>query len=184
MRTGANERDLSSSASGKMSPSDAAPGRPTSGDEELMRQVAGGQQEAIGPLYTRYAPVVFGMATRAFDRAGAEEVVQEVFLEVWRNAASFDPTRGPFRPWILQIAHYRIANELRRRRRRPRTESDPDGRHLESFPDPAPDQAQEAWVQYRREVLASAIQQLPPPQRQALGLAFFQELTHDQIAAA
>lgn len=183
MSTGANTRDSSPSAPGEMSPSDVAPDRPSPADEELMREVASGRQEAIGPLYARYAPVIFGMATRALDRAGAEEVVQEVFLEVWRNAASFDQGRGPFRPWVLQIAHYRIANELRRRRRRPRIEPDPEGARLASLADPAPDPSEESWIAYRREVLRSAIEQLPPPQRQALGLAFFQELTHDQIAA-
>src|SRR5262249_33272088 len=146
-------------------------------------EVAAGRQEAIGPLYARYAPIIFRMAARSLDKPAAEEIVQEVFLEVWRHSARFDVKRGPFRPWVFQIAHYRIANELRRRSRRPRADQHPDEDTWASLPDPAPDQAEAAWMDYRREVLASAIAQLPAPQRQAVGLAFFQELTHDQIAA-
>lgn len=80
-------------------------------DEQLMREVASGRQEAIGQLYARYSPLLFGLAAQALDRATAEEIVQDVFLAVRKNAASFDPARGPLRPWILQIAHFRIANK-------------------------------------------------------------------------
>lgn len=160
---------------------DEAPAKP---DETLMEEVASGRAESVGPLYERYAPAIFGMATRALGRPAAEEIVQEVFLEVWRHAAKFDAKRGPFRPWLFQIAHYRIANELRRRSRRPHIEPDPEGERLAGLADPAPDPSEESWFAYRKEVLRSAVEQLPPPQRQALGLAFFQELPHDQIAAA
>jgi RNA polymerase sigma-70 factor (ECF subfamily) len=151
-------------------------------DEELIQSIASGRQEAVGPLYSRYAPTVLGMAAQALDRATAEEIVQDVFLAVWKNARSFDPARGRARPWLLQIAHYRIANELRRRRRRPQTLADPDGERLRSLPDLMPDQSEEAWESYKREALARALEKLPPPQRQALGLAYFAELSHDQIA--
>jgi RNA polymerase sigma-70 factor (ECF subfamily) len=153
-------------------------------DEELIRELASGRREAIGPLYARYAPLLFGMAAHALDHATAEEVVQDVFLAVWKSAASFDPARGPVRPWLFQIAHFRIANELRHRSRRPRTEADPKGTILASVPDPGPDQAERAWGEHRRSALRSAFEQLPPPQRQALGLAFFEDLTHGEIAAA
>src|SRR5215472_18918547 len=176
--------DPRSGAPQKMSSADIDPSSAAPSDEELMAEVAAGRAESIGPLYARHAPVIFAMARRALDRSTAEEIVQEVFLEVWRHAARFDRERGPFRPWILRIAHYRIANELRRRSRRPRTENEGDEARWESLADPSPDQADAAWIEYRRQVLASAIAQLPPPQRQAVGLAFFQDLTHDQIAAA
>ena len=152
-------------------------------DEALLRAVASGQQDAIGPLYARYAPTVLGMAVQALGRPAAEEIVQEVFVAVWKNARSFDPDRGPVRPWLLQIAHYRIANELRRRRRKPELSLDgePDG-GLAALPDPAPDQTERAWLAYRREALRRALEKLPAPQQQALGLSFFEELPHDEIA--
>jgi RNA polymerase sigma factor (sigma-70 family) len=152
-------------------------------DEELMRALVSGREDAIGPLYSRYAPIVFAMAAQALDRPTAEEIVQDVFVAVWKNAASFEPERGPVRPWLLQIAHYRIANELRRRSRRPQVEADPEGEHLGRVPDPAPDPVAITWTEYRRAALRRALEELPPPQRQALGLAFFQDLSHGEIAA-
>src|ERR1700730_10954188 len=81
-------------------------------DEELITLLASGQQEALGPLYGRYASLIFNMAPRSVDRSAAEDIVQDVFLTVWRHASSFDPERGPLRPWLLQIAHFRILNEI------------------------------------------------------------------------
>ena len=157
---------------------------PTSAtDEQLMRDLAAGREEAIGSLYARYGPLVYGLAAQAVDRGTAEELVQDVFLAVWRGASSFDPGKGPVRPWLLQIAHYRIANELRRRSRRPRTDGNPDEENLASFPDPVSDQAEETWRSHRRAILKRALEELPPPQRQALGLAFFEDLSHGEIAS-
>jgi RNA polymerase sigma-70 factor, ECF subfamily len=148
-----------------------------------MSRLAAGRQEAIGPLHARYAPILFGMAAQALDRATAEEIVQDVFLTVWRNASSYDPAQGPVRPWLLQIGHFRIANELRRRSRRPKTEPDSE-EALSSLSDPGPDQTQRAWDEYRRIAIRSAFERLPSPQRRALGLAFFEDLSHHQVAAA
>src|ERR1700722_14186010 len=92
-------------------------------DEELMRHLAAGQPEALGALHARYASLINGVAARSLDRAAAEEISQEVFLAVWRHAASFDPTRGTFRTWVLQITRSSLLNELRRRGRRPRAAS-------------------------------------------------------------
>jgi RNA polymerase sigma-70 factor (ECF subfamily) len=103
---------------------------------------------------------------------------------VWKSAPTYDPKRGPVRPWLLQIAHYRIANELRRRSRRPQIQSDPEGEKLASIPEPGPGQSEEVWNAYRHSALRRALEELPPPQRQALGLAFFDQLSHDEIAAA
>ena len=90
-------------------------------DEELMRQLAAGRSEALGPLHARHASLIYGVAARALDRAAAEEISQEVFLAVWRHAASFDPTRGTFRAWVLQITRSSMLNELRRRGRKPQS---------------------------------------------------------------
>src|SRR5260370_15506652 len=63
-------------------------------DDELMRDLALGQQEALGPLYSRYAALVFNIAHQSLDRPAADDIVQEVFLTIWRGAASFDPPQG------------------------------------------------------------------------------------------
>ncbi|HEX5501050.1 MAG TPA: sigma-70 family RNA polymerase sigma factor [Thermomicrobiales bacterium] len=159
------------------------PASPERDDAELMRQLAAGRQEALGPLHARYAPLIFNLAAQTLDRPAAEELVQEVFVAVWRNAATFDPARGAFRSWVLQIAHLRILNELRRRGRRPQAAPDPDGLRLASLPDQEPEPDELAWREYRRAAVQSAVAALPPAQRQALSLAYFEELTHEQVAS-
>src|SRR5579862_9541535 len=78
----------------------AVPDVRDTGDEELMAQLAAGRQDALGPLYSRYAPRLFSLAAQSLDRATAEEIVQEVFLQVWRRSATFAPDRGTFRAWV------------------------------------------------------------------------------------
>lgn len=147
-----------------------------------MRQLAGGRQEALGPLYSRYASRIFSLAAHSVDRSTAEEVVQDVFLSVWRKAGTFNAERGPFRPWVFQIAHYRILNELRRRSRQPQITADPEGTRAAAVPDPGPEPDEVLWREEERATLRSALEELPPAQREALGLAFLDDLTHEQVA--
>ena len=75
---------------------------PARSDEDLMCDLASGRQDALGPLYGRYAALVFQIGVHSLDRAAAEELVQEVFLTIWRGADSFDASQGAFRPWLLR----------------------------------------------------------------------------------
>ncbi|HEX9420281.1 MAG TPA: sigma-70 family RNA polymerase sigma factor [Methylomirabilota bacterium] len=152
-------------------------------DGDLMRQVADGSAEALGLLHRRFARLIFGMAVQSLDRAAAEDLVQEVFLAVWRNARRFDPERGTVRAWVLQITHYRLLNELRHRNRQPDIVPDPEGLVLADLPASDPGPAEATWEQHRRTVLKSALDELPPSQREALSLAFLEDLTHEQVAA-
>jgi RNA polymerase sigma-70 factor (ECF subfamily) len=88
-------------------------------DEELMRQVADGSAEALGLLHRRFARLIFRLACPDDRPCRREDLVQDVFLAIWRNAGRFDPARGTVRAWVLQIAHFRLLNELRRRSRQP-----------------------------------------------------------------
>jgi len=157
------------------------PHHDTRTDEELARCLAEGQRDALTPLYARYAPLVFHIAAQSLDGATAEDIVQEVFLALWRKASMYDPERGPFRPWLLQIAHFRVLNELRRRNRRPRHDPD-NGDILEDLADGSDGPVETAWRTFRREAVQAAVERLPQAQRQALSLAFFEDLTHDQVA--
>ena len=148
-----------------------------------MRQVAAGHPEALGPLYSRYAPRVLALALHTFDRGTAEEIVQEVFLQIWRKASTFAPERGDFRPWVFQIAHNRILNEIRRRGRRPFLEPDPEGRQVTAVPDPAPPPDELVSSAEDRTALRLALESLPADQRRVLEMAFFGDLTHQQVAA-
>ena len=109
--------------------------------------------------------------------------MQEVFLTRWRNAGRFDSERRTVRSWVLQIAHFRILNELRRQSRQPAIAPDPEGAVFAGLPSHHPGPAEAAWQRHRSAVLKSALDELPPPQREALGLAFLNDLTHEQVAA-
>src|SRR5437879_13818006 len=155
-------------------------------DDDLMWDLAHGQEEALGPLYSRYASLVFHMASQSLDRPAAEEIVQEVFLTIWRGAGSFDPAQGGFRPWLLRLVHWKILNELRRRRRRPIEDkadvSDED--RFQQLADLAPGPEEHAWQNEHGKIVHSALQALPPKQRQAVALAFLEDMTHEQVARA
>ncbi len=148
-------------------------------DEALMQRLLDGDTEALKDLHARYAPIVFGLARRSLGPAHADDVVQEVFLALWQRRALYDPTRGPLRPWLLSIAHTRVLNELRRQRRHPEGASEP-SLDLQLDPHAAPDE--QAWDSRRREAIQSAVDALPAPQRQVLRLAFFEDLSHAQVA--
>ena len=86
-------------------------------DESLLTQIADGKQDALSKLYDRYQGLMYGMATRITgDSALAQDVVQEAFLGIWRNAARYSSTRASPRTWILSITHHRAVDVLRRRR--------------------------------------------------------------------
>jgi RNA polymerase sigma-70 factor, ECF subfamily len=151
-------------------------------DEELMCELAAGGRDALGPVHSRYASLVFGLAARSLDRATAEEITQEVFLTVWQKAATFDPARGTLRAWVSHITQTRVLNELRRRGRRPPATSGSTGMTSENLPDSEPGPAEAVWHEHRRAVVRAAVDALPPPQREALSLAFLEDLTHEQVA--
>ena len=153
-------------------------------DEELVSQLAAGRQEALDPLQARYASVLTSLASRQLDRPSAEEIVQDVFLSVWQHAQSFDPRRGAFRPWMFQIARRRIINELRGRRSRPRLEADPEGELIDGLADDAPAVADQVARDERRSAIRTALQVLPQSQRDAVAMAFLEELTHEEVASA
>jgi RNA polymerase sigma-70 factor, ECF subfamily len=149
-------------------------------DEALVAQVVRRDERALRVLHARYAPLVFSVAARVVDASAAEEVAQDVFVTVWRKADTFDPQRGSFKAWILQITRHRALNELRTRRVRAAESADA----LAEVADEKamPDEAQ--WAAHRRAALQKAVNALPAAERQALSLAFFEELTHEQVAAA
>lgn len=167
-------------------------GKPLTGqdfeDAELVARVANGDTNALAQLYDRYSQAIYSLCLRIVrDRPAAEELTQEVFVRLWRSAASFEPGKGRVSTWVLRIAHNLALNEIRRRQSRPAIAPDIDW-EVESawLSDPSTegDPAMSAWLQERAETIRQAMTQLPQAQRQAIELAFFGGLSQAEIAAA
>jgi RNA polymerase sigma-70 factor (ECF subfamily) len=146
----------------------------------LVGQVAGGDRDAFARLYDRHASLALGLLTRMIgDRATAEEILQETFLQVWQQARRFSPELGRPRAWILMMSRSRALDRLRSSGARARRE---DVVMRESAQDEHPVGTAGLEASERRRSVRAALEQLPAEQRQALELAFFEGLTHTQIA--
>ena len=162
------------------------PPRRLSQEEErsLVRRLKARDEHALQELYDALAPWVLGLAYRILqDEDEAEEVVGDVFVKVWRHVHRHDPRRGPLVPWVLSITRNRALDELRRRRRWWR-KADRLGRAQgpeEQLENPAPHEAAVPGWPLHREVHA-ALASLPDELRRVVTLAYFEGLSHSQIA--
>jgi RNA polymerase sigma-70 factor, ECF subfamily len=150
-------------------------------DRALIARIEGRDADALGLLYDRYAGRLLGVAQRILGDTGeAEEVLQEVFLWVWKSAASFDSVRGSVIAWLLVATRSRAIDRLRTRRPAARAGL----RAVETVPDTASTEDLEADSASRQweGLCRSAIAELPPDQRLALELAYFGGLTHQEIS--
>lgn len=151
--------------------------------EECLQRIAKGEEAALGELYDQLGGLLFSLARRVTgnDRE-AEEIVQDVFVTVWRNAGTFDAKRASPTTWLTTLARNKAIDRLRASRRRlPAAPNDAE--FMPETRDLAPDPAQNAASDDRRERVAGWLNELPPNQRQAVELAFFDGLTHPEIAA-
>lgn len=147
---------------------------PVPDPESLFRRLTGGDAAALGELYDRYAGLVNGLALRILrNTAEAEDVVQEVFVQIWRQAERFDPERGSPAAWLCAIARTRALDRLRRRASR-REEPSEAARGPGASPAPRTEEAL---------AVRKAMEGLTPDQRHALELAYYEGLTHTEIAA-
>lgn len=107
------------------------------GDEELVHRVAQGDHRALSELYDRYSRPVYATGVRSLGDAHlAEELVQDAFTNVWRGAASFDPSRASFATWLYRITRNRAVDLARRRRVRPQSDGEDRLRVLSGGPEP------------------------------------------------
>lgn len=158
--------------------------QPAPSDEALIAAVAGGDEVSFGMLYDRYIKAVYSLALRIVqEQSLAEEVTQEVFVRLWRNAATFTSERGRFASWLLGMTHHLAIDQVRRRRARPQAIASTDDLPVQGLPDTRIDVEEEAWMSVRRDVLRRALVQLPEAQRRVIELAYFNGLTHVEIAA-
>jgi len=144
-------------------------------DGALISAIRSGNQEAMAQLYDRYSSVVYAVALRVLgDTATAEDVLQEIFMQLWRNPGSFDASRGNLAPWLAVIARNRAVDVLRKRR--PQTEIS------ETVVSVEPDLAGEADRGRAAEKVRAVLKEMPAQQRSALEMAYFEGYSHSEIS--
>jgi RNA polymerase sigma-70 factor (ECF subfamily) len=150
------------------------------GDEAALARMAGGDRDAVAELYDRHSRPVFSLALRILqDRTEAEDVVQDVFTQAWAQAARYDISRGAVSAWLLNMARSRAIDRLRSRRARP--EMSERSAALNMADDAVPLDMQLVSSE-RAAQLKRALQELPLLNRIAIELAYYEGLTHAEIA--
>jgi RNA polymerase sigma-70 factor, ECF subfamily len=152
-----------------------------SADQLALAGLARGDETALASLYDRHATGVYSLALRILQDVGdAEDIVQEVFTQAWRQASRYDARRGAVVAWLLTMARTRAIDRLRARRTRTQDVIDDD---VAEVSDPVA--LQDAMLLSGEQVsrVRAALSQLPVLQRAALELAYYEGLTHAEIAA-
>jgi RNA polymerase sigma-70 factor (ECF subfamily) len=152
----------------------------TLADEDLISMVGGEDPDAFAALYDRHSRAAFSLGYRIMgQRQTAEDLVQEVFLKVWRSANSYRAGRGSVRTWILSIVHHRGIDQLRATASRQRTKDRFEASAEKSHPSEA---FTETWRNSQRDQVREALKTLPEEQLKILELAYFSGYTHVEIS--
>ena len=156
---------------------------PAEADSQILAAVAGGSADALERLYDRYAATAYGLARRILSRQDlAEEVVQDVFTQVWREAERYDRERASVAGWIVLLTRTRAIDRLRARRARPDQERGVEPAALAPLaaPDRSPEQV--TILSEDARLVRTALGALPDEQRALVELAYYEGLTHSEIA--
>jgi RNA polymerase sigma factor (sigma-70 family) len=149
-------------------------------ERELRARLGAGDELALAEAYDQFSPMVYGLAVRVTgDRSAAEDVTQEVFLHLWQRPTAFDPDRGRLRAWLATLAHHRAVDHLRRAGVRERYAARAAAGREPASP-PNPEEAAVAAAVAKR--VRVAVDELPPAQRTAVLLAYFEGRTFRQVA--
>jgi RNA polymerase sigma-70 factor, ECF subfamily len=144
-------------------------------DAMLVSAIHAGDQTAMAQLYDKYSGIVYSVALRVLgDTGAAEDILQEVFMQLWRNPDVFDANRGSLPGWLAVITRNRAIDALRKRR--------PEDEITEVVVRVDPDFIQGVEWNRALEKIRGAMGSMPAPQRSALEMSFFQGLTHQEIA--
>jgi len=146
-------------------------------DDHLAALFSAGDERALAWAYEQWAGLVHGVAVRALGSTqDAEDVTQQVFVSAWTGRAGYRPEAGPLRAWLVGITRHRVADAFARRQREARVVAAAAGVAQQPRPGPADDRADD------RMLLLDELSRIGEPQRGIMELAFFHDLTHEQIA--
>src|SRR5947207_11781415 len=149
--------------------------RAAADDAQLVAAIGAGEESAMATLYDRFSQIVYSVALRVLgDTAAAEDVMQEVFLQLWRNPEAFNSSRGSLGAWLAVITRHRAIDHLRRRK----TETDIEDVVVAVDARIDDEADKHAFLGKIREILSA----LPQAQRTAVEMSFFEGLTHSEIA--
>lgn len=151
----------------------------------LLRRIAAQDEQALAQFYDRYARLVYALCLKSLAaREDAEEVVLDVFGQVWRTAASYDPGRGRVEAWLIQIARSRAIDRYRRLERQGRAQasSEENAHQMPMVEIHGPES--DVILSERTQEMVLALGQLPEAQRRAIELAYYKGLSHTEIASA
>jgi RNA polymerase sigma-70 factor, ECF subfamily len=144
-------------------------------DAALLARVQRGDEQAMAMLFDRYSKIVYSVALRVLrDAASAEDILQEIFMQIWRNPAGFVATRGSLGGWLAVVTRNRSIDTLRRKKPTEQVEE----MQLPAAGNLADESERNLMMEKARVVIA----QLPAEQRKTLEMAFFDGLTHSEIA--
>ncbi|MGY1603781.1 sigma-70 family RNA polymerase sigma factor [Geodermatophilus sp. SYSU D00815] len=153
-------------------------------DVALVRRIRAGDREAVDDLYARFRRPAFALARRLLgDDALAEDVLQDVFLSVWRDPGAFDRSRGSFASWVLAMVHHRAVDAVRREESQRRRHSRAGAELVLREPTEARDVEDQAWERVVSARVRGALGVLPAAQREALTLAYYGGYTQREVAA-
>lgn len=152
-------------------------------DLELLQRIAAKDKDALNTLYNRYMTPVYSLSLHMLKQPPlAEEVTQDVFLNIWLKADSFNASRGNPRSWIMSVTHHRVVDVIRSRRRTD-SATDPEGYDtLERLPSSGPSVESQVTQSLDRERIVRALATLPDNQRQVIELAYFEGYSQSEMA--
>lgn len=153
-------------------------------DRELIHRTAAGDKDALAAIYTRYATPVYSLARYMLrHEALAEEAAQEVFLNLWLKAGSYNPARGEPKTWIMSVAHHKIIDIIRSRRRAANAADPKEYETLDLLPSDQLPTDEAAASNIEAEQVRQALTTLPPAQQEIINLAYYHGLSQSEIAA-
>jgi len=152
-------------------------------DEELISAICHGSEQAMEIFYQRYYRYAYALAYRLLhESTAAEDIVQEVFLSVWRKAATYQRQHGSVYSWLQAIVHHRAIDRLRSVANRNNQWAPLQVEGEQDPPSPQRDVWEEAWQKEQSQLIRSALAQLPAEQRDVIELAYYQGYTHTEVA--